>query len=230
MSIQIDITQNGTTTLATAGKYCDRNVDISVSVDTATPYNEGLAQGKDEAWNTFWDTFQANGERQYYFRAFTYCVGVYGWTDETYNPKYTIVCKGTNGARSIFEENTNITDVKVPIIIDGTSMNSTFYGATAVKRIPSLTLQNGATFTAPFGRCYELEEMIVYGTIENNGFDLRNSSKLNHDSIVSIINALSNTTSGLTVALSATAKANAFTNEEWATLIATKTNWTISLV
>ena len=29
---QINITKNGTTTLATAGKYCDRNVDVNVSV------------------------------------------------------------------------------------------------------------------------------------------------------------------------------------------------------
>ena len=29
---QIDITTNGTTTLATAGKYCDRNIDVNVNV------------------------------------------------------------------------------------------------------------------------------------------------------------------------------------------------------
>lgn len=29
---QIDITENGTVTLATAGKYCDRNVDVNVNV------------------------------------------------------------------------------------------------------------------------------------------------------------------------------------------------------
>ena len=32
MSTQIDITENGTTTLATAGKYCDRNIDVNVNV------------------------------------------------------------------------------------------------------------------------------------------------------------------------------------------------------
>ena len=31
-NIQIDITENGTTTLATAGKYCDRNIDVNVAV------------------------------------------------------------------------------------------------------------------------------------------------------------------------------------------------------
>ncbi len=32
MNTQIDITENGTTTLATAGKYCDRNIDVNVDV------------------------------------------------------------------------------------------------------------------------------------------------------------------------------------------------------
>lgn len=32
MNTQIEITQNGTTTLATAGKYCDRNIDVNVEV------------------------------------------------------------------------------------------------------------------------------------------------------------------------------------------------------
>lgn len=31
---QIDISENGTTTLATAGKYCDRNIDVNVSVQS----------------------------------------------------------------------------------------------------------------------------------------------------------------------------------------------------
>ena len=32
MNTQINITENGTITLATAGKYCDRNVDVNVNV------------------------------------------------------------------------------------------------------------------------------------------------------------------------------------------------------
>ena len=32
---QVDITQNGTTTLVTAGKYCDRNIDVNVNVGGA---------------------------------------------------------------------------------------------------------------------------------------------------------------------------------------------------
>ena len=32
MNTQINIDKNGTTTLATAGKYCDRNIDVNVAV------------------------------------------------------------------------------------------------------------------------------------------------------------------------------------------------------
>lgn len=38
MNTQIDITKNGTTTLATAGKYCDRNIDVNVSVEGGADY------------------------------------------------------------------------------------------------------------------------------------------------------------------------------------------------
>ena len=34
---QINITENGTKTLATAGKYCDRNIDVNVNVSTSKP-------------------------------------------------------------------------------------------------------------------------------------------------------------------------------------------------
>ena len=35
MSHQINIAENGTTTLATAGKYCDRNIDVNVNVPSS---------------------------------------------------------------------------------------------------------------------------------------------------------------------------------------------------
>jgi hypothetical protein len=67
-----------------------------------------------------------------------------------------------------------------------------------------------------------------------------NSDKLTHDSIASIINTLSATTAGQSVTFSVTAVNNAFetssgaadgsTSAEWNALVATKSNWTISLV
>jgi hypothetical protein len=98
------------------------------------------------------------------------------------------------------------------------------------------------SWTSGFAYAYLLTELILLdGTkIGVNGFNVQWSNNLSHDSIVSIINALSTTTSGLTVTLSKTAVNKAFetsdgandgsTSTEWTTLIATKSNWTISLV
>lgn len=91
-----------------------------------------------------------------------------------------------------------------------------------------------------FSGLYALEEIRFEGVIGQNNFNIKNSTLLSKASIESIINALSTVTSGLTVTLSKTAVNNAFetaqgladgsTSEEWLNLVATKTNWTISLV
>ena len=86
-------------------------------------------------------------------------------------------------------------------------------------------------YSLTFYYCTGTEEIIFSddSVIANNGLSFQWSTKLSKASITSIINALSTTTSGLTVTISQTAKENAFTDEEWATLIATKSNWTITL-
>lgn len=93
-----------------------------------------------------------------------------------------------------------------------------------------------------FYYCSDLEKItFVDGTIiAVNGFNFQWSKNLSHDSLVNIINALSITTTGLTVTLSQTAVNKAFetsdgsadgsTSTEWSALVNTKSNWTISLV
>ena len=83
-----------------------------------------------------------------------------------------------------------------------------------------------------------LENLIVEGTIAQNNFNVKDCTKLSGASIVSIIEALSDTTSGLTVTLSQTAVDNmAFpivgnkgTYNSWTDLEQSRTNWTISLL
>lgn len=69
--------------------------------------------------------------------------------------------------------------------------------------------------------------------IASSGMNMKAFTHLNKESLTSIINALSSTTSGLSVTLSKTAVNNAFeggeTGTEWNTLTGTKTNWTITL-
>ena len=76
--------------------------------------------------------------------------------------------------------------------------------------------------------------------IGKNGFDVQYSTSLTRQSIENIIAALSTTTSGLTVTISKAAVNTAFetatdaadgaSSQAWNDLIATRANWTISLI
>lgn len=127
-----------------------------------------------------------------------------------------------------------------------TNLNANFYQATSLKSIDKLILKSDGTNTyqnnsydRPFFSCNALEHMPVEGVIGQNGFDVHWSTKLDRESIISIINALSTTTTGLTVTLSKTAVNNAFginvddpttypEGSEWYELRNSKSNWTIS--
>ena len=105
-------------------------------------------------------------------------------------------------------------------------------------RVPLPT--NETTGLDAFGGCGALEEVRFDGTIGTSTLNLSWSTKLSKASIENVISCLSATTSGLTVTFSKTAVNTAFetadgaadgsTSTEWTTLIATKQNWTISLV
>ena len=83
-----------------------------------------------------------------------------------------------------------------------------------------------------------LKNFVIEGTIGQNNFNVSACRELSGGSIVSIIEALSTTTSGLSVTLSQTAvnnmtfpiTGNKGTYNSWTELEQSKTNWTISLV
>lgn len=120
--------------------------------------------------------------------------------------------------------------------IDTRSASSVAYifrGARSLVTVRHLILKDDGTQTVSvqaFQNCSALENIRVSGVIGQSDLSLQWSTKLSHDSIVSIIHALSASTAGLSVTLSETAVNNAFTAEEWEALIATKPNWTINLV
>ena len=116
------------------------------------------------------------------------------------------------------------------------------YSLDNLKTIDLLILKDDGsqTFTNnSFIKGTGLTSITIQGTIGQNGFNVQWSTKLSHDSVVSIINALSNTTTGLTVTFSLAAVNKAFetsegandgsTSAEWQALIGTKPNWTIAL-
>lgn len=121
------------------------------------------------------------------------------------------------------------------LYVDGskaTAMNNTF-NADNGGYIENLTLKVTATttsFGATFSYQYHMknitftDDSVIAANIQFN-----HCTGLTKASITSIINALSSSTSGKTLTLSKTAKEAAFTADEWSALIATKSNWTISL-
>lgn len=110
------------------------------------------------------------------------------------------------------------------------SYYATFQNCKKLHTIAVLRVTENTLFNDAFLYCYNLVNLTIDGVIGQNYFNVKDSTKLSKASITSIINALSTTTSGLTVTLSQTAVNAAFTTDEWNALVATKTNWTISLV
>lgn len=219
----------------------------------AVGHNIGFAEGEQAEYDCFWDAFQDYGNRTNYDNGFA---GT-GWTKDTFAPKYNI---NIYNAYMMFRNSAIEADLPallqelgIQIKFDTTTLQYTFYG-TKFTRIGEVNIRGNAytnsifaaseelvtidkvicneasAFTTCFNGCNELKNITFEGVIGKNGLNLQWSTKLSHDSFVSIINCLSTTTSGLSVTLSKTAVENAFTAEEWAALIATKSNWTISLV
>ena len=234
----------------------DANEEIEHLNDRLEQIIGGGTTGYKSHYHEFWDNYQQNGDRTNYQGAF---MG-YGWTEKTLKPKYDMtpsradnMFKVVTSMQIDFVEYLKKLDVTLDFsqctnfnetfsyckfdrigVVDTTSATNlgTTFSNSGMRTIDKLVLKSDGsqTFSSPFNNCTNLENIIIEGVIGKNGFNIQHSTKLSKASIESIINALSITTSGLTVTLSKTAVNNAFTTDEWNTLIATKSNWTISLV
>ena len=120
------------------------------------------------------------------------------------------------------------------------ALTSTFVQCEKLRTINKIVLTSNMTYTNPFSGCQKLTHFGVEGEIGNSGLNFASSKRLSKDSICRIINCLSNNTTAKTIILSKDAVNLAFetstesndgsSSTEWATLVATKPNWTISLL
>lgn len=187
-------------------------------------YGNGYIEGKQAEYDKFWETYQSYCETNGYVMAFA----GFGWTDDTYNPKRTIASK--NSCNQLFYMS-KITDTKVTIDVSTSTSNRTaiFGEAKALETIRKIVVVEGNAYSNWFTGCTKLKNITFEGVI-GKSIDLKQSTNLTKESIENIVGCLSTTSSGQTLTLSQTAVDNAFTTDEWNTLIANKTNWTISLV
>ena len=171
--------------------------------------------------NDLWDMLQSYGNRRQYQTAF------YGFNGSNFNPKYDIIA---SSGYATFSTST-IVNIECDIDVSGaTNCTAMFSAMPNLKKIKKLICSSACNFASAFNGDISIEEIRFEGELGQTGLNLQWSTKLSKASITSIINALSTTTNGLTVTLSKTAKEVAFTADEWNSLIATKSNWTISLV
>ena len=224
--------------------------------------------GKKAEYDEFWDAYQDNGNRKSYYGAFAGSGWTDESLKPKYNIVPTTASRmfsstGIKDLKKALEDANVILDFskvtacsylandnskieRIPTL-DTTSLKEMgyfFHNCPNLEYIEKIILKNDGSqkFTSSysFGTCPKLKEIRFEGVIGTSDFNISTAKGLSKESIISIINALSTTTSGLSITLSATAVNNAFAtaeeasdgsaSAEWLALIGTKSNWTISLV
>lgn len=218
-------------------------------------YSNGVNEGRSLEQDAFWDMLQHNGKRKTYLNAFrgwsaeyirpkykavvtdiNGCGYVFGdcvnlkkveaqYFDFSQKPTGT---NNNTGYLYTFDNCAKLEEIEDIGLAPQFIYSRTFGYCSKLKTIAKMGVDENTQFANAFIACTQLENLTIEGTIGRNGLNLKDSTKLSKASIESVINALSSTTSGLTVTLSKTAVENAFTTEEWETLKATKTNWNIT--
>ncbi len=188
----------------------------------AVGVGEVYEAGKQAEYDRFWDAFQNNGNKNIYDQTFAYN----NWTEETYNPKYDILCVNSSVAgRQTFNNFVALTDIKVPIRATNTRIVAMFSGCTKLKTIPLLELNGVTDFNTAFSNCNALENITIAGTIEIN-ISFANSSLLTDASVQSIIDHLKDLTGATAQTLTFHADVGAKLTDVQKAAI-TARNWTL---
>jgi len=199
---------NQTITATPVGTEIDSmcpNMTFLADSDITVDYYSSF--GMNEEWSRFWDTYQANGTRTEY----SYGFAGYGWTDETFKPKYDIrpsVSTGlfnyskitdlvdaldragvildlsdTNGA-SVFRS-PHIT--RVPFFVAPKTSGGTymFNGDTKLHTIEGIECSETTVYVNWFTNCTALTHVIFSGVIAND-INLQWSPLLDDETLISL--------------------------------------------
>ena len=202
-------------------------------------YEAGKAQRDYEWWDYYQSQYWAwngkvEGDRVDYTNAF------YGggWRDDNYNPIRPITA--TSSSQSMFSYSI-ITDTKVDVSIAGTNAtnkSSTFANASELVTVRKFIVNELQGMSNHFTNCTKLENLTIEGVI---GKSVNTQwCPLTKESILSVVEHLSDTATGVTATFKASAVDTAFETSEgaadgstsaaWAALKATKPNWTFATV
>ncbi len=165
------------------GKGKAEGVEEGKHIGYNSGYTEGFEEGKTTEQNAFWDTYQDNGNRRDYNRAFA---GSF-WTDETYDPKYPIVAEDFT---EMFMDNDKITSTKVTIDLTNAKINSNinkrcFANCSSLKTIPKLIVGEQTWLQYAFDYCTSLEHIGIEGALHIT-IDLQTCENLDKETIMQI--------------------------------------------
>lgn len=226
---------------------------IKIAENVQKNFEFGKAQGGDSWYDTFWDAYQENGERERYDFAFA----GNGWTNETFKPKYKDFTP-TGSIEGMFQNskfNGSLYDLGVTfnfnnastayktfawscvreigiIKAEGIGLTNCFTSAYELTCIQQLFVNEGTTFNSAFSGCSKLENVFFEGVIGQD-VNFKDCKKLTAESYHSIMSCLSTTASGKSVSLPAYATVKAtydavYGEGAWDIIAASKTNWTIA--
>ena len=226
-------------------------------VNIEATYNKSY--GMQTEWDRFWDNFQDYGSRTDYVAAFRtwghkhispkYPISSYSLYEflarskcETFDWSM-VEEKPISSAYYICGLQEKIKSCDIAIEPDtptpsATFIQGAFYCAYEIETIKKIISVEAMKFVNTFGFCNKLKHITFEGVIGNSiNFQW---SPLTKVSITNIINTLSSTVTGQTLTLKLSAVNTAFetssgagdgsTSAEFAALVATKTNWTITMV
>ena len=202
--------------------------------------------GKKAEYDAFWDVYQTNGTTAHY----AYKFAGLGWTDKTFKPKYDFGDMDTAAymfagsgiadlsnlprmnilwtAQYMFFGNTIISHIgEIEIKEAICTLMGMFQNASKLITIDLLKVLPDNAYSNTFTGCSALENITFDGDI-GNSISFSACTKLNHDSLMSIINHLKNfsgTTDTRTLSLGTT-NLNKLTDAEKA--IATQKGWTLA--
>ena len=187
---------------------------LGISLDDDGNYDQGFAAGKQAEYDVFWDAYQQNGNRTDYSNAFS----GEGWRPTNFKPKYNLTVKNAYmmfyayghsvdlvehlNSRGLTMTTTdctnfqyafnfsNITHIGELDLTKVTRMQNAFDSASKLHTIDKIiSSENTSYSTGTFTKCSALENVVFEGVIGVN-FDIHWSTKLTHDSLMSILNAL----------------------------------------
>ena len=235
-----------------------RGYDEGFSQGYMSGESTGIEQGRNAEWSEFWEDFQRGGKKTDYSNTFTYWTdrifkpkydikpsaqansmfykSTIGGDLQAKLESYGVVLDFSNTTRlhMVFQD----ANFKRIGVVDASKANyddwalgNTFYNCQSLKTIDKFIVsENTKRFQQTFHYCTALENIIFEGVITKQGLNLSHSTKLTHDSLMSVLNCLkdysedtSGTAHSLTLGSTNLAK---LTDAEKA--IATNKGWTLA--